>query len=182
MDINYRAIIEAILFVAGDEGVLLEQIASTFDLTEQEMMPKMDAIVLEYNEDENKGLEIVNYGHRYKLVTKASTHDYCQKIFSEETNKQFSQAALETLAIIAYKQPITRVEIEEIRGVSCDMMIRKLLAKNLIQESGRLDTAGKPFQYSVTDEFMDTFKLKSLDELPKLPDYKEEKEEGELFD
>lgn len=182
MDINYKPIIEAILFVAGDEGVLIEQIASALEQSDDDMIKIMDKVVTDYNSDELKGLEIVNYGHRYKLVSKASTHQYCQKIFTEETNKQFSQAALETLAIIAYKQPITRVEIEEIRGVSCDMMIRKLLAKNLIKESGRLDSAGKPFQYSVTEEFMDTFKLKSLDELPELPDYKEEKEEGELFD
>ncbi len=182
MNINYKSIIEAILFIAGDEGVTLEQLAAALELSKEEMIDIMDKCMLEYNDDENRGLEMANYGKYYKLVTKAETHDYCQKIFNEENNKQFSQAALETLAIIAYKQPITRIEIEEIRGVSCDMMIRKLLAKNLIKEAGRLDTAGKPFQYAVTDEFMDTFKLKSLSELPELPEYKQEKEEGELFD
>lgn len=182
MEENYRSIIEAILFVAGDEGITLQQLSLVFEKTDEQMQDIMDKYMLEYNQDENRGLEIVNYGKYYKIITKADTHTYCQKIFNEENNKQFSQAALETLAIIAYKQPITRVEIEEIRGVSCDMMIRKLLAKNLIVETGRLDTIGKPFQYAVTDEFMDTFKLKSLDELPQLPEYKQEKEEGELFD
>ena len=87
------------------------------------------------------------------------------------------------MAIIAYKQPVTRVEIEEIRGVGCDMMIKKLLARNLIRESGRLDVVGKPFQYEVTEEFMDMFKLASLSELPQLPEYQQTvDEEGELFD
>ena len=90
-------------------------------------------------------------------------------------------AALETLAIIAYKQPITRAEIEEIRGVSCDMMVRKLLARNLIKECGRSDAPGRPFLYEVTEEFMDTFKLVSLKELPELPDFKDTMEE-ELFE
>ena len=85
------------------------------------------------------------------------------------------------MAIIAYKQPITRVEIEEIRGVSCDMMIRKLLARNLIREAGRLEVAGRPFTYEVTEQFMDTFKLKSLDELPELPEYGTAREDEELF-
>ena len=92
-----------------------------------------------------------------------------------------SNAALETLAIIAYKQPITRVEIEEIRGVGCDMMIRKLLARSLIKECGRSDAPGRPFLYEVTKEFMDTFQLESLKELPDLPDFKEQVDE-ELFD
>ncbi|MBQ4252614.1 MAG: SMC-Scp complex subunit ScpB, partial [Erysipelotrichaceae bacterium] len=82
----------------------------------------------------------------------------------------------------AYNQPITRVEIEEIRGVSCEMMLKKLQARNLIREAGRLDTPGLPYTYEVTEQFMDTFSLKSLEELPKLPDYQKVSEEGELFD
>ena len=88
---------------------------------------------------------------------------------------------METLAIVAYKQPITRGEIEEIRGVSCDMMVRKLLARNLIKECGRSDAPGRPFLYEVTEEFMDTFKLVSLKELPELPEFKDTMEE-ELFE
>ena len=91
-----------------------------------------------------------------------------------------SQAALETLAIIAYKQPLTRIEIEEIRGVNCDMMIRKLLARNLIRECGRTDGPGRPFLYEVTEEFMDAFKLESLKELPDLPAV-EQNMDSELF-
>ena len=91
-----------------------------------------------------------------------------------------SPAAMETLAIIAYKQPITRIEIEEIRGVGCDMMVRKLLARNLIKECGRTDGPGKPFLYEVTEEFMDAFKLESLKELPDLPMI-EQNLDAELF-
>lgn len=175
-------IIEGILFVCGDEGIALELLADTLQVDQEQLQEYMDQFMLAYNQNEQRGLEMVNYGNCYKLVTKAIAHPYCQKIFENHNTKQFSQAALETLAIIAYKQPITRVEIEEIRGVSCDMMIRKLLDRGLIQEAGRLETAGKPFTYAVTQQFMDQFSLTSLNELPQLPDYKNEQEDGELFD
>lgn len=99
-------------------------------------------------------------------------------------NKQssLSQAALETLAIIAYKQPITRVEIEEIRGVGADVMLRKLLARDLIQEAGRSDAPGRPILYEVTNEFMNSFKLMSLKELPDLPNFKNNEESDDLFE
>ena len=178
-----KAIIESILFISGDEGVDESQLALALDITNDEAIDLMDQYMVEYNSKEDRGLEIVYFGKHYKLITKAITHQYCQKLFSQQNNKQHSQAALETLAIIAYKQPVTRVEIEEIRGVGCDMMIKKLLARNLIRESGRLDVVGKPFQYEVTEEFMDMFKLASLSELPQLPEYQQTvDEEGELFD
>ena len=104
-----------------------------------------------------------------------------KKMFASTKISTLSQAALETLAIIAYKQPITRGEIEEIRGVGCDMMVRKLLARNLIKECGRSDAPGRPFLYEVTDEFMDAFKLESLKELPELPTFHED-EDSELFE
>jgi len=175
-------IIEGILFVCGDEGISLNQLADALEYNAYDLEAIMDIYVTEFNNREDRGIEIVNYGKKYKLVSKAVSHPYCQKLFEQNTTKQYSQAALETLAIIAYKQPITRVEIEEIRGVGCDMMIRKLLDKGLIREAGRLETAGKPFTYEVTEEFMDQFSLASLEELPELPDYKNEHEDGELFD
>ena len=112
---------------------------------------------------------------------KRQLHPYAEKLFAATKMATLSNAALETLAIIAYKQPITRVEIEEIRGVGCDMMIRKLLARSLIKECGRSDAPGRPFLYEVTKEFMDTFQLESLKELPDLPNFKEQVDE-ELFD
>ncbi|MPN47498.1 Segregation and condensation protein B [bioreactor metagenome] len=97
-------------------------------------------------------------------------------------SSSLSPAAIETLAIIAYKQPITRIEIEEIRGVGCEMMLRKLLIRNLIREIGRSDAPGKPILYEVTNEFMDVFKLVSLKELPDLPSYENLHDGENLFD
>lgn len=182
MSNELKAIIEGILFVCGDEGVTLAQLADVLSINEESLQSMMDDFVMEYNQSEERGMEAVYYGRHYKLVSKALCHPYVQKLFEQDTTVQFSQAALETLAIIAYNQPITRVEIEEIRGVSCEMMLKKLQARNLIREAGRLDTPGLPYTYEVTDQFMDTFSLKSLDELPKLPEYQKVSEEGELFD
>jgi len=177
-----QAIIEGILFVVGDDGISLEKLSQALQQPSETIQPVLDAMTKGYADDPARGIELVCYGNSYKLVSKALSHEYCKRVFDQETPKAFSQAALETLAIIAYKQPITRAEIEEIRGVGCDMMIAKLLARNLIREVGRLDTAGKPYTYEVTEQFMDTFKLKSLDELPQLPDYQQKEEQAEPKD
>ena len=182
MNNELKAIIEGILFVCGDEGVTLAQLADILTISQESLQPMMDEYIMEYNQQEERGMEAVYFGHHYKLVSKALCHPYVQKLFEQDTTIQFSQAALETLAIIAYNQPVTRVEIEEIRGVSCEMMLKKLQARGLIREAGRLDTPGLPYTYEVTDQFMDTFSLKSLAELPALPDYQKVTEEGELFD
>jgi len=182
METNFNAVIEAILFVVGDDGISLSSLANALQQDEQFTQKLLDDLTQQYANDENRGIEIVCYGKQYKFVSKAFAHEYCQKLFENNETKTFSQAALETLAIIAYRQPITRVEIEEIRGVSCDMMLRKLLARNLIKEASRLETIGRPFTYEVTQEFMDTFSLKSLAELPELPEYNKESETKELFD
>jgi len=176
-----KAIIEGMLFVVGDDGITLDQLAGTLETDRDEVQAVLDQLSKEYTDDADRGIEMVCYGSRYKLVSKALCHEYCQKLYEHSETRAFSQAALETLAIIAYKQPITRVEIEEIRGVGCDMMIRKLLARNLIREAGRLEVAGRPFTYEVTEQFMDTFKLKSLDELPQLPEYDSPEKDQELF-
>ncbi|MBQ3385366.1 MAG: SMC-Scp complex subunit ScpB [Erysipelotrichaceae bacterium] len=178
---NMEAVTEGILYVVGDDGITVAQLAETLEMSVEETQQLLDKMMIDYTENDARGIEMVNYGGRYKLVSKAVSHPYCQKLFESTETRPFSQAALETLAIIAYKQPITRVEIEEIRGVSCDMMIRKLLARNLIREAGRLEVAGRPFTYEVTEQFMDTFKLKSLDELPELPEYGKAREDEELF-
>ena len=182
MNEDFGPIIEGILFVSGDEGVTLAQLSDALTINEDSLQDLLDDYVTDFNAKDDRGIEIVAYGNRYKLVSKAICHPYCKKMYEDNSSKQFSQAALETLAIIAYKQPITRVEIEEIRGVNCDNMLRKLQAKGLIREAGRLDVAGKPFTYEVTEEFMDRFSLTSLNELPELPDYTNEHEDGELFD
>lgn len=178
---KYKQILEGLLFLSGDEGLSMEQMEDVFkeEQTKQDLEKLLDEMMQEYIQ-EDRGFELVCFGGIYKLVSKAEIHPYAEKLFSKIHVATLSNAAMETLAIIAYKQPITRAEVEEIRGVNCDMMVRKLMARNLIKECGRSDAPGRPFLYEVTEEFMDTFKLESLKELPELPEFKEETEE-ELF-
>lgn len=174
------AIMEGLLFLSGDEGLTIEQLQGSLEKSREETESTLNSLMDRYLQDD-RGIELVRFGGIYKFVSKESIHPYAEKLFASTHMSTLSQAALETLAIIAYKQPITRSEVEEIRGVGCDMMIRKLLARSLIKECGRSDAPGKPFLYEITPEFMDAFKLESLKELPDLPDYNEDMEE-ELFE
>ena len=179
-----KPIFEGLLFLSGDEGVSISQLAACLEEDERfcdvDIASILDEMMKLYLADDY-GFELVCFGGIYKFVSKQSIHPYAKRLFAKTKPSTLSSAALETLAIVAYKQPITRVEIEEIRGVSCDMMVRKLLARNLIKECGRSDAPGRPFLYEVTSEFMDTFKLESLQELPDLPEFKQESDE-ELFE
>lgn len=175
------AILEGLLFLCGDDGLSIEQAAASIDATELYVAELFDELQ-KYYLQESRGIEIARFGEKYRFLSKAAIHDAAKKLFQTSTEAKLSNAALETLAIIAYKQPITRVEIEEIRGVGADVMLRKLVARGLIQEDGRSEAAGRPILYSVTDEFLDSFKLLSLDELPELPQFgTEETDNGELF-
>jgi len=178
---NLEAILEGLLFVVGDEGVSTQQLSTILDMSEEFIEEALNQMQLKYLDDQH-GIEVVNYGGVYKFVSKAMVHAYAQKLFQGAKFHTLSSSAMETLAIIAYKQPITRVEIEEIRGVGCDMMLRKLAARNLIQEAGRSEAPGRPILYEVTQEFMDSFKLVSLDELPELPEYGSDDENENLFE
>lgn len=179
MEMNKTAILEGLLYIVGDEGLSEVQAADCMEITQEEAEELFLELQRFYSSEE-RGLEIVHYGECYKFVSKAEVHEYAQRLFSDMKQSALSQSALETLAIIAYKQPITRVEIEEIRGVGCDMMLRKLQARNLIEEAGRSEAPGRPILYQVTQEFMDSFKLLSLKELPDLPTF--EREQEDLFD
>ena len=128
------------------------------------------------------GIELVAYGKVYKFISKKDVYPYAQELFHTAKPNTLSQSAMETLAIIAYKQPVTRIEIEELRGVGADMMLRKLQARNLIREAGRSDAPGRPILYEVTEEFMDSFKLYTLNELPDLPEYSSDEENENLFE
>ena len=175
-----KAVLEGLLFITGDEGVTAEQAATALDITPELAAEYFDELMEEYTDD-NRGIEIANYAGTYRFLSKAFVFDYAKRLFQITKTAQLSQAALETLAIIAYKQPITRVEIEEIRGVGADMMLRKLMARDLIRESGRSEAAGRPILYEVTEEFMNSFKLLSLKELPELPSFNNDEESEELF-
>lgn len=173
-------IAEGLLFLVGDEGITEELMAKSLEISEDEAHQLLDELQKKY-QDDSFGVEVVCYGGIWKFMSKAMVHPFAQKLFQSAKTSALSQSALETLAIVAYKQPITRVEIEEIRGVGCDMMLRKLQARNLIAEVGRSEAPGRPILYGVTEEFMDSFKLLSLDELPDLPDFSEQQSDN-LFD
>ncbi|MCI5773109.1 MAG: SMC-Scp complex subunit ScpB [Erysipelotrichaceae bacterium] len=174
-------ILEGLLFICGDEGLDLTSASTLLEIDQASCEQAFDQLQAYYLQDD-RGMEIERFNDTYKFISKAMIHPYAQKLFANNKANTLSQSALETLAIIAYKQPITRVEIEELRGVGADMMLRKLLARNLIKEVGRSEAAGRPILYEVTDEFLDNFKLLSLDELPELPSYGKDDENEELFD
>jgi len=179
-DNEYLEILEGMLYLAGDEGLDIKQIANILELNKKKATNLIDGLILHYDNRPLQGIQLVNFGGRYKLSSNPRHFMYFQKMV-EQSAASLSNAALETLAIIAYNQPITRNRIEEIRGVGCDAMIRKLVAKALIKDVGRDDSPGMPILYGVTDEFMDAFALTSLDELPDLADVVEIQQQEDLF-
>lgn len=176
---NQIGALEAILFAYGEEGVTKDEIGHTFNLKKEELDEFIHEFIESYNH-EQRGIECVMYGNVLKLISKKEHHDIIATLMHFDKTRQLSQAALETLAIIAYRQPITRLEIEEIRGVNSDMMCRRLEAMDLITEAGRAESIGRPILYKVTPAFMDVFKLQSLQELPEI-NFDSMEEEHELF-
>ena len=166
---NYISLLEGLLFVAGDDGISLEEASYILELERSAVRQLLDELK-KRSEDENSGLELLLTASHYKLVTKASLKTYIEKYAVSPYSSQLSQASLETLAIIAYKQPVTRVDIESIRGVQSSGSIQKLLLRDLIEEAGRLETPGRPKLYKTTAYFMDYFGLESLDALPDASD------------
>lgn len=175
-----KPIIEGLLFLAGEEGVSFEQIKSVVELKDEELANLLKEMVTDY-EKSDRGIRMEILGRKFKLVTKKEHKDYYKKFFCSSESGFLSQSALETLAIIAYNQPITRVRVDEIRGVSSSHIMRKLLGLELIYEVGRSDLPGRPILYSVTDRFLDHFGLSSIDDLPVLEVASEEKEDTDLF-
>ena len=178
--LDNAVIIEGLLYIVGEDGIRSSQLAEVMELDLEVVEAALADIENKYSSDEY-AVELVNFGGIYKFLSKKEIFPYAQRLFQTAKANSLSQSALETLAIIAYKQPVTRVEIEELRGVGCDMMLRKLQARNLIKEAGRSEAPGRPILYEVTDEFMDSFKLLSLDELPELPEFKSD-ENADLFE
>ena len=156
--------------MVGDEGLGLNVLADIIEESKEDILNCLNDLRDKYLDKEH-GIELVNYGGLYKFVSKIEIHEYARKLFTITKQNKLSPSALETLAIIAYKQPITRVEIEEIRGVGSDTMLRRLSSRNLIKEVGRAQAPGLPILYGVTSDFLDVFKLLSVEELPDLPEY-----------
>ncbi len=161
------AILEGLLFLAGDEGLNDEIIKEVLEIDEIELNELVEQLKHEL-QNPQRGLVLLKLSNKYKLATKKEHYEYYEKLVDNPTNFTFSNAALETLAIIAYNQPITRIEVEKIRGVNSDNIIRRLLNRSLIKESGRKEGLGRAMTYSITDDFLNVFNLKSIDELPKL--------------
>lgn len=182
--INWSSILESLLFAAGDEGLSLKQLAEVLEVDETKANDIIVDLKRQYEEDEQRGIIIVQLAGTYQLATKKENAPYLKKLVDSPHTSTLSQAALETLAIIAYKQPITRAEIEEIRGVKTERPLHTLMSKALIKEVGRAEGTGRAYLYGTSKEFLDYFGLKSLDELPKLPEKVEEEyiqEEADLF-
>ncbi len=158
--------IEGLIYIAGDEGITLQQLAEATHVDMLDVEKEIEALNQRYKQQES-ALHIMQSQQTVKLVTIDDIYPTLSFYLQLKSTRQLSQSALETLAIIAYKQPVTRNQIEEIRGVNCDLMIRKLLALDLISEAGRETTPGRPILYEVTLEFLDVFHLMSLDDLPK---------------
>ena len=161
-----KSIIESILFVSG-EPLSLRDISINLEMPPRYIEEILNEMITDYEASE-RGIKLISIKDNYQIVTKSENSDYIQRLLKKNKRQSLSQASLESLAIIAYKQPITRIDIDEIRGVKSESAIQKLIEKNLIKESGRLDVPGRPILYSTTDEFLRQFELNDLKELPSL--------------
>lgn len=163
-----KSIIESLLFAAGDEGLTVGQMAAVLDIPIDELTGILQSMMEAFEQDEARGIMITSFGNEYRMMTKKENAAYIQELAEKPSPKTLSQAALETLAIIAYNQPVTRIEVEDIRGVKTERPIATLCARGLIEEAGRADAPGRPILYATTTEFLDAFQLKSIADLPPL--------------
>jgi len=175
-----QAIIEAMLFAAGRE-VNVKEFMNVLELGAEDI----DKIILNMKTEydaKNSGIEIIKVNDNYQLCTRKDYYEYIYPLFDNRAKPNISNAALETLSIIAYNPNITRSQIEAIRGVSADGTVYKLLEFDLIEDSGKLDAPGRPTMYKVTNKFMKMFGISSLEELPDLPRYKLDENEQIVID
>ncbi|MBD2869607.1 SMC-Scp complex subunit ScpB [Paenibacillus arenilitoris] len=160
-----KTVIEGLLFMAGDEGLTKKQLADILEL-DADLAADLVYDLQRDLERERRGVQIAEVASTYRLTTHPEHAPYFERMAYTPTRSQLSQAALETLSIVAYRQPITRVAIEEIRGVKSDRAIQSLVAKDLIEEVGRAEAIGRPILYGTTKSFLDYFGLPSIKELP----------------
>jgi len=175
-----RAVIEGMLFLSGDEGIDIHKLKEVLQISDEEFNQSLQELKEDYKQ-ETRGIRIEQIGDLLKLVTKKEHKDYYEKYFSFDVDTTLSSSALEVLAIIAYNEPITRMEIDEIRGVNSSHQVRRLLSKNLIESKGKSELPGKPNLYGTTTTFLEYFGLSSLSELPKI-EVEEEEKEMDLYD
>ena len=168
--------IEAILFVAG-EAVGIRDLAKALRVEEKELKETLKKIGSEYDY-EQRGFMLKRFGDKVQLATRPLYSEDVLRLLQPVQRQSLSQAAMETLAVVAYKQPVTRAEVEQIRGVKCDYSLQSLMMKGLIQEAGRKDTIGRPILYATTDMFLSHFGIQGLEDLPPLPETEKESDEN----
>lgn len=178
---DLKGVLEGILFVVGDEGITLNKICEILNISMEDAKNLLKELKRNY-ESEDRGIRISYLGDAFKLTTKQEHKEYYEKLVENPDNNLLSPSALEVLAIVAYNQPITRIEIDEMRGISSSHMIRRLVAKGLLKEAGKSTMPGRPNLYKTTSDFLDYFGLATINDLPAIDrNKKEETEEKELF-
>lgn len=166
-------ILEAILFVAG-EPVAVADLARALEVGEMEIMHAVEALE---RECERRGVTVRRYGDHLRMATRPEYAPYVERLLQPVQRQTLSQTAMETLAVIAYRQPVTKGEVEQVRGVKCDYSVQSLLHKGLIKEAGRKEALGRPILYATTDRFLEHFGISDIRELPPLPDVQEKVDE-----
>ena len=173
--------IEALLFVAGEDGLRVRQLADLLSIPPTGVIQRLEKLAEKYRKDEDSSLALLETSNAYKIVTKQDFADLLREYSKAPINQSLSRAALETLSIIAYKQPITRIEVDEIRGVNSSGAISKLQIFDLIRENGKKEVLGRPNLYVTTDYFLDYMGINSLEELPVVEETELITEESQLF-
>ncbi|GEN85004.1 segregation and condensation protein B [Sporosarcina luteola] len=174
IDERIIGMLESFLFIAGDDGLTLKHIATLLQTDDESAAVIAEQLRLNYEGRADSGITLRLYGGSYRLVTKGEFADDILRMLENPTRNSITQASLEVLAIIAYKQPVTRVEIDDLRGVKSDGPIQTLVAKGFIMEKGRLESSGRPILYGTTELFLDKFGLESIEMLPPLIENDEE--------
>lgn len=178
----HLAALEALLFVAGEDGLSLRQLAELLDLSPSALLQQLEQLEVKYEQDTSSSLSLLLSANRYKLVTKAVHAELLRRYAQTPINQSLSRASLEVLSIIAYKQPITRVEVDAIRGVNSSGAISKLQAFDLIEEAGKKEVLGRPNLYRTTDYFLDYLGINDLSQLVDVSDLAITEKPISLFD
>ncbi|MEY8462048.1 SMC-Scp complex subunit ScpB [Streptococcus merionis] len=178
---NRLAEIEALLFIAGEEGLSLRQMAEVLELPPTGLSQSLEKLADKYRDDEFSCLALIQSGNKYRLVTKEIHADLLRRFSRTPINQTMSRALLETLSIVAYKQPITRLEVDEIRGVNSSSALSKLVTFELIEAVGHKEAIGRPRLYATTEYFLDFLGINSLEELPEVTAIDLSQEESQLF-
>ncbi len=181
MDIReIQAILEGVLFAAGD-AVELERLADIVDVDKKSLREILNKMIEDYNYS-RRGIHIIRMDNSYQMCTRGEYFEYISRLAEPPRKQNLSNAALEVLAIVAYKQPVTRASIEHIRGVNCDYIVNRLIERNFIEEKGRLDAPGRPILFGTTQHFLRSFGVSDLQELPEFDSLGQTVEEGEQIE